>query len=339
MLKGQWRWVALVIALLAMAGNRAAAGLLVSSYATNSVAMFDEGTGQYLRTFVAPGTAGLLGPTGIAWGLDGNLYVTGVQASVLRFNGTSGAFLGTFVPAGSGGLSHPVDMTFGPDGNLYISSDSDGVNAILKYDGRTGASMGQFVPSGTGGMLNPYGIAFGPDGNLYVGNFVTSLQLQKILKFDGTSGALLSVVASRADAPDGPYDLAFGSDGLLYASELYGNNIRRYNVETGTYLGTFLPSVDAGGLRNPSTLAFGPDGDLYVSANGRGVYRVNGQSGVPIGLFAKEEVGKLLSPTFMVFAPIPEPGLMLALSMGTLLLRARPPHRAGRPIYPRRSDR
>lgn len=87
---------------MAFRGNR----LFVTSLPTNSVVSFDLATGAS-TTFVAPGSGGLSGPTDLAFGPDGNLYVLGHLAqfsngSILRYDGTTGAFIDTFVNAQTG---------------------------------------------------------------------------------------------------------------------------------------------------------------------------------------------------------------------------------------------
>src|SRR5262249_30882798 len=94
-----------------------------------------------------------IGSGGLAFGLDGNLYVqsgTGVQ----RYNGASGDFLGDFTTVGN---SNP---TFGPDGDLYIGN----TGSIARYNPTTGQFIDVFATS-----ARPLGfqIRFGPDGELY----------------------------------------------------------------------------------------------------------------------------------------------------------------------------
>src|SRR5207244_3071481 len=127
--------------------------LFVSARSTNDVLRYDGNTGAFLGTFVSPGSGGLNAPDSLAFGPDGNLYVTstgfnggtGNYPSVLRYDGTTGAFLGTF--ASGGGLSGPQGLQFGLDGNLYVSSFN--TNQILRYSGTTGAAMGIFASGNT----------------------------------------------------------------------------------------------------------------------------------------------------------------------------------------------
>jgi hypothetical protein len=213
---------------------------------------------------------------------------------VLRFDAGSGVFVGVFVPAGSGGLDNPGGLAFGPDGNLYVASRATG--AVLRFDGATGAFVDTFVAAGTGGLAQPIDIAFGPDGNLYVSNLAGLPD--NILRFDGVSGAFIDVFATeptfnlprhiefgggvlwaageadriwRFDAvtgafldkpmTDNPRGLALGADGLMYSSSSIAG-VFRHDVVTGAIFDTFI----AGPLNvGDNDIAFGPDGNLYMS--------------------------------------------------------------------------
>ena len=55
-------------------------------------------TGAFMDVFVPNSSGPLAGPFGLAFGNDGNLYVSNQQAhQVLRYNGQTGAFIGVFV--------------------------------------------------------------------------------------------------------------------------------------------------------------------------------------------------------------------------------------------------
>ena len=63
--------------------------------------------------------------------------------------------------------------------------------------------MGVFVAAGSGGLSGPVGLTFGPDVNLYVTSFASN----QVLKYDGRTGAFLSVFVSAG--LNGPYALTF----------------------------------------------------------------------------------------------------------------------------------
>src|SRR5438552_7125822 len=128
-----------VCALIVLVRAPAHAELLVISRYSNSILRYDETNGAYLGVFAGPavvpspsGPAVIKPFNGMAFGLDGNLYVAGshefLGGVVLRYNGTTGAFIDVFasgVPVG--------DLAFGPDGNLYVSSYDAG--SVLRYNG------------------------------------------------------------------------------------------------------------------------------------------------------------------------------------------------------------
>jgi sugar lactone lactonase YvrE len=71
-----------------------------------------EGSGAVLKWNLASGAvtpfaAGLSGPTGIAWGVDGKLLVSNANG-VERVDPDTGARLGAFIPDGTGGISGQV---------------------------------------------------------------------------------------------------------------------------------------------------------------------------------------------------------------------------------------
>ena len=203
---------------------------------------------------------------------------------VLRYDGVTREFKSVFVAAGSGGLQQPHGLTFGPDGNLYVASFSS--DQVLRYDGTTGAFLGVFA-LGSGGVTD---VAFGPDGNLYA----TNRYAGKVTRHDGTTGAYLDdFVPAGSGGWNTLYYLTFRPDGYLYVNT-QGGSVLRYDGTTGAFVDQF-----AAGQIGPS-IAFGPDGDLYVqSANG--VQRYSGTTGAFIGTFVSPGSGGLIGPSGMAF--------------------------------------
>ena len=202
------------------------------------------GSGQTGATFVpATGTV-----AGIAYGTDGNLYLSINQASVGGSNrvevhdGVTGTVTSSsFVTdLNLGTLDTFRALTFGPDGNLYVvvaMSSSPQTIAINRYCGPTqavcapghplpapSAGGAVYVPSQTG-FSSVSKVTFGPDGNLYVSS--------------SPGGTVLRFCGPLAQAPCSP-GAAFplpGQTGAVYAST---------------------------GLILIGDLLFGPDGNLYI---------------------------------------------------------------------------
>lgn len=201
---------------------------------------YDQQSGAFVVTSPA---SGLDGPTGLAFGPDGNLYVSS-PGRILRYSGQNGAFMGSF--AGGGGLANPTSLAFGPDGNLYVSSFPG--NAVLRYNGQMGAFIDVFVPAGRGGLNRPSGLLFGPDGSLYVSSFNTD----SVLRYNGQTGQFVGIFTTGG--LDGPTGLLFGPDGSLYVSSYLTHSVLRYNGQTGALIDTFI--APGGGLNGPFGLLF-----------------------------------------------------------------------------------
>jgi streptogramin lyase len=239
-------------------------GNLYVSLSTDStidkVLRYDGTTGAFLGTFIAAGAGGLAGPRDLVFRPDGNLYISSSGSNqVLRYNGTTGAFDKVF--ASGFGLIEPKGIVFGPDGNLYVSSFSFDptqatANQVLRFNGSgqplpaSGQTGATFVAIHAGGLAGPFGLVFGTDGNLYVSSLLTN----QVLRYNGTTGAFLSVfVTAGSGGLDQPTNMVFGPDGNLYVSSFNSDVVLRYNGTTGAFLGTF---ASGGGLDGPVGLAF-----------------------------------------------------------------------------------
>jgi DNA-binding beta-propeller fold protein YncE len=226
--------------------------LYVSSIDNGEVQRYNGTTGAFLNTvatapFGTDPTFGFaLGPLGLAFGPDGNLYVSNdFTNDVQRYNGTTGASLGTFVSAG---LDVPTGLVFGPDGNLYVSSFN--TNVVQRYSGRTGASMGIFAISNE--LSGPEQLVFGPDGDLYVASFTSN----SVERFKGTTGEpMRTFVTPGSGGLNGPTGVAFGRDGNLYVSSNTSGEVLRYDGTTGAFINIF---VAAGKQLFPAFLTFTP---------------------------------------------------------------------------------
>lgn len=175
-----------------------------------------------------------LQPTSLTFGPDGKLYVAFTQGSIYTIDadGNTALFFD--------GLVVPTGLAFAPDSDrLYVSSrvrdwhlDGEGQVLVIE-DGQAVQLIGE-LPCCYLGMHAPNGIAFGPDGYGYVG------------------------VGGRADHGE-ILDGTNTQDELL----LFEAVILRFSPD-GTEV-----EVYARGLRNPYDIAWGGDGILYATDNGR----------------------------------------------------------------------
>lgn len=79
-----------------------------------------------------------------------------------------------------------------------------------------------------------------------------------------------------------PVSVIVGPDGFLYVSNFGSNDIDRYDPATGSFVDRFVIET-AGGLLQPSRMAFGPEGTLYVSSLGSDEVLRYGTDGRPLG--------------------------------------------------------
>jgi len=223
-----------------LAARVGADGLLyVASEGSNQIKRYNVQTRNFVDNFVAAGSGGLNGPSGLTWDSAGNLLVSSFNNdSVLKYNGITGAFLETAVASGSGGLNGPDNGTIlGADGLLYVPSyfsnqilrydldaqtsevfidnilrprvlvfhnnelfiTSETADAVRRYD-TNGVFIDNFIQPGAAVMDEPVGLAFFNDSW-----FVSSATMDKVLQFD-SSGNLVNAnfISAGSGGIDGP---------------------------------------------------------------------------------------------------------------------------------------
>ena len=119
------------------------------------------------KTLLPMALAVLHGPTGMAYGPDGNLYVANASLGandIVEFDGQTGAPLGTFAT----GLNGPTGLRYDSiDGNFYATNFGNFAGNTVSKINAAGTVLGNF---GTGHAL-PTSIAIDPTGNVYIGEF------------------------------------------------------------------------------------------------------------------------------------------------------------------------
>jgi DNA-binding beta-propeller fold protein YncE len=307
--------------------------LLVADFNRDCVRRYDAQTGAFVDTFVPRHSGGMNQPWAVLFGPhDHNLYVStgefggpGQFKGVLRYDANTGAFLENFTIGGN--LASPRGIIFGPDGSLYVADrkyigqDWQLEGRIAHFDGTTGAYLGDFVPTGSGGLSIPTQLMFGPsvEDPDRLDLYVVSTGTDSVLRYDGTTGVFLGeFVASGSAGLEGPVTMTFGPDGNLYVANFYSSDlsVRRFRGPADPAPGEFIDlfiSAGSGGLRAPSGLIFGPDGnsdgypDLYlaeVAVNGfikASVKRYNGFTGSFMDTFVAERSGGLEGAVLLTF--------------------------------------
>ena len=175
---------------------------------------------------------------------------------------------------------------------LQISNGS----ARADWSIETIAGTGKQGFSGDGGpatkaeLDNPFGIVRGPDGAFYYCEY-TGQRIRRIGKdgtittiagtgqvgFTGDGGPALEATFNK------PHELRFDSVGDLYIVDMVNHAVRKIDMKTGmitTIAGTGEPGYGGDGgpavkaqFKQPHSIQFGPEGDLYICDIGNHVIR------------------------------------------------------------------
>jgi hypothetical protein len=229
----------------------------------------------------------------------GDLLVTSqFDKTVREYQGTSGAFVR--VAASGGALGDPLGLAIGPDGNLLVSDGQ--TNQVKRYASATGTFIDVFASTNLAG---PMGMTI-HDGTLYVAN---SNSPQGVQSFDATTGVNTGHFVPSIANPS-PRDVKVNpANNRLYVLYYNAATVETFDLTTSSSFGLLMPvgnPLGSGGLFTPSAMAFGPDGNLYISGGTfgghLGVRRYDPATGAFIDLFANTG-SDLYSPIGIAFGP------------------------------------
>ncbi len=245
--------------------------------------------GKALNRQSLPAPLSLRELRGFTFGPDGDLYVLNAYypfSQVLRFNGLANQngqhnFKEVFVAPDNEtnpGLSHPFNLLFNPEGHLLVSSQN--TNVVTRYFGSNnpaGAAGTPMPPSGASGppaipgclvlssKQTPEGIrsvrdiVFNTDGSLYVAD----RDDRSVKQYDGNTGTYMGKI-DLINAGKPVHLLLHAGRHLLLIGDETNECVWEHNFTSGST--RVLIESGAGGLKNPSGLAFGNDDLLYVAS-------------------------------------------------------------------------
>src|SRR5262249_48897179 len=144
-------------------------------------------------------------------------------------------------------------------------------NSTVRQQG----NLSVFASGDASVLTRPTGLVFGPDRNndgvpdLYV--LRGGDNSKNITVYDGVTGAFEELFADSSSGINGSAFLTLGADGSLYTSTVSGSGVRDtvLRFDQSKVVTTFISPNNAGGNGGLSTakgMAFGPDGNFYVSS-------------------------------------------------------------------------
>jgi uncharacterized protein (TIGR03437 family) len=250
-------------------------------------------------------SASFFNPSAVAVDSSGNVYIADTQNNRIRKVTTSGQistvagngrqeFSGDGGPATSAGISNPFAVAVDSAGNLYIADAGNNRVRKVNTNGTISTIAGMLLPgfSGDGGpatsasLFLPGGLAVDVAGNVYVAD-IGNARIRKV----SSSGTITTVAGngSKSFSGDGGQATSaalnmFGSHaglsidavGNLYIPDIANHRVRK--VDTAGIITTVAGNGIAGfsgdggpataaGLNNPTDVALGPAGNLYISDN------------------------------------------------------------------------
>jgi hypothetical protein len=196
--------------------------------------------------------------SGLRFDRKGILYVATIQGTVYKIDpNKSGRVLAQLDGSLTGGGTFLSDIAIGPSDDIYVSNFPSNTGGIFKI-GRTGEY--EVLVGGAG--QGTQGLLVDMDGFLWGLEHASGALVKRAL--DGREVARIAVSEpdsfNFADGFDG--NIAMDSLGRIYVTAGRAGNVVR--VSRDGKIDTFLT-----GLVNPTGVAFGPDGTLFVLEAGR----------------------------------------------------------------------
>ncbi|MEO8026645.1 MAG: BACON domain-containing carbohydrate-binding protein [Bryobacteraceae bacterium] len=194
----------------------------------------------------------------------------------------------------------PKRVAVGPDGSLYISDESghavwrlapDGTASVFAGTGNAGFGADS-IPATQSQLLAPGGVAVDSDGKVYIAEIGAHR-----VRMVSTDGVIHTVAGTQTAGYSGdgssaafatlnsPMDVAVDAQGNLFIADTYNNRIRRVakvggvittvagsgpmaGFDSGLAAGDGADAV-AAQLNNPTAVAIGPYGDVFVADSRR----------------------------------------------------------------------
>ncbi|HZO87192.1 MAG TPA: NHL repeat-containing protein [Chthonomonadaceae bacterium] len=154
-----------------------------------------------------------------------------------------------------GGFRSPSGVAFDAEGMLWIADT--GQSRLLRFNPRNNQFIGGMDQAV--GIVRPLSVACDHAHNIYVTDGATS-DVTRYTYF-GVRAQALGEIRRLAD----PRGVAVDSQGRIYLAEAGANRLHVFDAQGGSLLTYDSPNPRLGPFRAPSSVALGPNGEIYVA--------------------------------------------------------------------------
>jgi DNA-binding beta-propeller fold protein YncE len=154
-------------------------------------------------------------------------------------------------------LQKPFAVAYDAEGRILVTDTESA--ALLRFD-RVGKRMDVFGTRSSVELKLPMGLDVGPDGTIYVAD----VGLQQVVAFD-PAGAVVRVYGGSGELSN-PTDVVVSPDGSrLFVTDSKAHKVVVFDVASTSFATSFGRRGEGEGEFSwPTSLTFGPEGDLFV---------------------------------------------------------------------------
>ncbi len=266
---------------LGFVGSDAEGNLYTTDQSENVIQKFSS-NGDFISQYNVspPSPGGITTPSVVRVAPDGKIYVVDyTNNQIVRFDT---AFTNPTIFGAGAGISAPLDIAFDASGNAYVTDYSN--NQVVKLDssGNFLSTIGLGFGSGPGQLSGPSSVVLDSLGNI----FVLDSTNNRIEKFD-SSGVYLDEVGGPGSG-DGQFGFSYLSfftideNDHLFVADLTNNRVQKFDSNFNFISKFGLSGTGHGEFTNPSSVAIGINGDIFVADGSNRIQKFNENFSLPV---------------------------------------------------------